>query len=74
MYIGVTNETVIHYRDKYLPGIGTVPSPGRGERVVFHGYKCEACGATYRFDAPAEEPFFCACNALVSLQPHTASE
>ena len=69
MYLGLTSTRHRARRDRYIPGLGTVSSPSIAVDVDMHAYACETCGALYKFQIPADAPFYCACNTLVSLEP-----
>jgi hypothetical protein len=74
VYQGTVTTFQKCYRDKYVPGIGTITVPQGTQRVMRHAYVCEHCETSYAFPEQAEEDFYChsaACKAvkLVSILP-----
>lgn len=74
MYTGTITKFQKCYRDKYMPGIGTITVPQGTQRVVRHAYVCDHCDAKYTFPEQAEEDSYChsdVCKAvkLVSITP-----
>lgn len=69
MYLGERKETVRAWREKWMPGIGSISVPN-GVRVrTVYTYQCEHCGRTTAGQLEkATEPFFCACGKIISLQ------
>jgi hypothetical protein len=67
MYHGPQSLPVTYHYDRYRPGWGYTPSVKAITRETKHVYTCDTCGQRYAFTAPAEEPFYCRCQELVSI-------
>ena len=59
MYAGPVTKHVTIHRDKYLVGIGTVPSVSHVEMQTWHQYVCERCHMQTTIPQQAEQPFYC---------------
>jgi rRNA maturation endonuclease Nob1 len=59
MYHGAVQQFQKCYRDKYLPGIGTITVPQGTQAVQRHRYTCDTCGRSFHFPDRATEAFYC---------------
>jgi hypothetical protein len=59
MYHGCVKVARMHYRDTYVPGVGTLSAPAGLVETLQHHYTCDHCGREFRFPEAASEPFYC---------------